>query len=98
MKKLLLLTTFCVGSLFAQVTGDIQVPDIEYKIEGKNSDVVQANCLMCHSFGYIENQGKQPKKFWVEKVAKMRHAFKAPITDEDAKTIANYLYRYYGTK
>jgi len=51
---------------------------------------------MCHSLGYITNQGKQSKAFWQEKVDKMRNAFKAPITDQDAKTIAAYLFAAYG--
>ena len=64
MKKILLLLTLSVGSLFAQLKGDMEVPYISYEIKmGKGFDAVQANCLMCHSFGYILNQGPQSKKF-----------------------------------
>lgn len=97
MKKIILLTILSISSLFAQVKGDVEVPYIAYEIKmGKGFDAVQANCLMCHSFGYIINQGPQSKEFWAEKVQKMIHAFKAPISKEDAKTVTEYLFEHYG--
>lgn len=97
MKKILLLAILSVGSLFAQVQGDVEVPYISYEIKmGKGFDAVQANCLMCHSFGYIINQGPQSKDFWAKKVEKMITHFKAPITKEDANTVTEYLFKHYG--
>ncbi|MEO1937667.1 MAG: sulfite:cytochrome C oxidoreductase subunit B [Sulfurimonas sp.] len=97
MKKIVLLSLLAVGSLFAQVKGDIEVPYISYEIKmGKGFDAVQANCLMCHSFGYIINQGAQSKEFWRKKVDKMIVHFKAPIPEEDAKIVTEYLYKHYG--
>ena len=97
MKKIVLLTALSVGTLFAQVKGDIQVPNIPYAMKpGKGLTTVQGNCLMCHSFGYVLNQGKQPRIFWHEKIHKMIHAFKAPISKKDAKIIENYLFENYG--
>jgi hypothetical protein len=51
---------------------------------------------MCHSLGYVLNQGKQSKTFWEHKVKKMIVHFKAPISNEDAKIVADYLYKNYG--
>ena len=97
MKKIILASFLLVGSLYAQVKGDIEVPVVEFKMkEGKGFDTMQANCLMCHSYGYMLNQGNQSHKFWEEKVDKMINAFKAPILKEDAKEITEYFYRYYG--
>jgi len=97
MKKILLLAILSVGSLFAQVQGDVEVPYISYEIKmGKGFDAVQANCLMCHSFGYIINQGPQSKDFWAKKVEKMITHFKAPITKEDSATVTDYLFKHYG--
>ena len=97
MKKILLIAIIMVGSLFAQVKSDIEVPYIPYKIKmAKGFSTVQANCLMCHSFGYILNQGPESKTFWKEKIHKMIHAFKAPISKADQKIILNYLYKNYG--
>ena len=97
MKKLLLMAILSVSSLFAQVKGDVEVPYISYQIKmGKGFDAVQANCLMCHSFGYIINQGPQPRDFWAKKVEKMVTHFKAPISKEDAKIVTDYLFKHYG--
>ena len=97
MKKIVLLAMFFVGSLFAQVQSDVEVPYISYQIKmGHGFDAVQANCLMCHSFGYIINQGPQSREFWSKKVDKMITHFKAPIEKEDAKTVVNYLFQHYG--
>jgi len=97
MKKLLLIAILSVGSLFAQVKTNIEVPYIPYQIKmGKGFNTVQANCLMCHSFGYILNQGPQSRMFWSKKVDKMITHFKAPISKSDSKIIVNYLFTHYG--
>jgi hypothetical protein len=97
MKKILLLLVLSVGSLFAQLKGDMEVPYISYEIKmGHGFDTVQANCLMCHSFGYILNQGPQSRAFWEGKIHKMIHEFKAPIEKKDQKIITDYLFKHYG--
>jgi len=96
-KTILLLLIMFNMSLLAQVKGEIEVPYISYEIKmGKGFDAVQANCLMCHSFGYIINQGPQSKEFWDKKINKMIVHFKAPITKEDHKTVLEYLFKHYG--
>ena len=85
------------GSLFAQVEEPVEVPYIPFEIKmGQGFDTVQANCLMCHSFGYMINQGPQSKAFWAEKVEKMVVHFKAPISKEDAVTVTDYFFTHYG--
>lgn len=89
--------TLAALNLHATLNEDVEVPYVPFEIKmGKHFDVVQANCLTCHSFGYILNQGKQPRSFWEEKVHKMVHAFKAPITKEDQALIVDYLFEQYG--
>ncbi|WP_295023206.1 sulfite:cytochrome C oxidoreductase subunit B [Sulfurimonas sp.] len=97
MRKIILITILTITSLFAQVKENIEVPYVSYSIKmGKGFEEVNTNCLMCHSFGYFINQGPQPRAFWREKIIRMVDAFKAPISDKDAKTIENYLTTYYG--
>ena len=97
MKKLIIASLFAFSTLFAQIEGDVEVPYISYEIKmGKGFDAVQANCLMCHSFGYITNQGPQSKDFWAKKVEKMIVHFKAPMTKEDIATVTDYLFEHYG--
>lgn len=97
MKKILFTAALTISSLFAQVPGNTEVPYIPFEVKmGKGFDAVQANCLTCHSFGYVINQGRQDRKFWKGKVDKMIVHFKAPISEEDAKTVTDYLATYYG--
>ena len=97
MKKIILLTMLSISALFAQVKEEVEVPYIAYEIKmGKGFDAVNANCLMCHSFGYIINQGHQSKDFWKKKIDKMIIHFKAPITDEDNAIVTDYLFEHYG--
>ena len=97
MTKIILTAAVLASPLFAQVTEKVEVPFVAFPIKmGKGFDVVQANCLMCHSFGYIINQGRQSRKFWRGKVDKMIVHFKAPIDEKAAKEVTDYLFKHYG--
>ncbi len=97
MKKLLMIGAVLASPLLAQIKGDFTIPYINFPVKkSKGASTYQANCMMCHSLGYIDNQGKQSKAFWKGKVKKMIVHFKAPITDQDAKEIAAYLFANYG--
>jgi len=97
MKKLLLIGLVALAPLMAQIEGDLTIPYIDFPVKkAKGAATYQANCMMCHSLGYIDNQGKQSKAFWRGKVEKMIVHFKAPITDQDAKEITEYLFANYG--
>ncbi len=61
-------------------------------------DKVENNCAACHTLAYIPmNSVYLNAAGWDAEVTKMRQAFGAPIDDEDAKVIANYLKKNYGT-
>ncbi len=97
MKKILLIAALTMAPLFAQVEGDIEVPYIPFEVKmGKGFGEVNANCLTCHSFGYVTNQGRQSKAFWRGKVDKMIVHFKAPMTEKDADIVTEYLFEEYG--
>jgi len=59
---------------------------------GPGAEVAEANCGACHSTDYINYQpSKKGDAFWTAEVTKMIKVFGAPISEEDAKTIAQYL-------
>jgi len=97
-KKLFILSSFIGTFLFAGSTTGITIPYVDFPMkEGKGVYSTKGKCNMCHSFGYIINQGPQSKKFWKEKVLKMITIFKAPIKiQEDIETVTNYLFENYG--
>jgi mono/diheme cytochrome c family protein len=65
---------------------------------GPGLDKVQANCSACHSLDYIQiNSPFLNAAGWQAEVTKMIKAMGAPIGDEDAKAIVDYLAKNYGT-
>jgi hypothetical protein len=97
MKNILLLLAL-LGSLgFAQVSKPIEMPYVDYPMaKGDRDDVAQQYCLICHSWGYVLNQGKKSRPYWTGTVAKMVNEFKAPIDKENQQIIVNYLVKHYG--
>jgi mono/diheme cytochrome c family protein len=60
-------------------------------------DKVEINCSPCHSLDYIVmNSPFPPAALWDAEVTKMIKAFGAPISEQDAKEIADYLKKNYG--
>jgi cytochrome c5 len=74
----------------------------EKTIELKNAsgrDKVESNCSGCHSLDYIPmNSPFLDAATWNAEVTKMIRAFGAPVSDDDAKAIVDYLTRNYGTE
>jgi mono/diheme cytochrome c family protein len=61
-------------------------------------DKVEANCNACHSLDYIQMNSPFPNAaVWQATVTKMIKAFGAPINDDDAKAIVEYLKKNYGS-
>jgi cytochrome c5 len=60
-------------------------------------DVVEGNCGACHSLDYIRtNSVFMDSKVWTAEVNKMIGTFGAPIDQDDAKKIIEYLVKNYG--
>ena len=63
---------------------------------GPGLETAQSNCVACHSADYIAMQpAKGGKAFWDAEVTKMIKTYGAPITEPDAKIIADYLAQTY---
>ena len=61
-------------------------------------DKVESNCASCHSLDYIVMNSPYPNAaLWDAEVTKMIRAFGAPINEADAKEIADYLTKNYGS-
>ena len=97
MKKIILVSAILSTVLMAQTKEKVEVPYVPFPIKmGKGFDAIQTHCLMCHSFGYITNQGRQSKEFWHKKVVKMVDHFKAPMDENAIKETTDYLFEHYG--
>jgi hypothetical protein len=80
-----------------------QIPDVsEVSVnlpEGYGKELVEANCVPCHSLRYIEMQPHMTRKSWEKIVSKMIKNFGAPIKDTlIANQIVNYLVQVKGVK
>jgi len=79
------------GSAFA----DEQVIKLK---QGPGLDKVEGNCQACHALAYIPmNSVYLNGAGWDAEVGKMIKAYGAPIDDADAKAIAEYLKKNYGS-
>src|SRR5262245_13603044 len=64
--------------------------------DGAGRTVTMARCPICHSLDYIPmNAPLMDRATWQKSVQKMRERFGAPITDEEAAQILDYLSEYY---
>jgi mono/diheme cytochrome c family protein len=65
--------------------------------DGANAELTRALCSVCHSADYIPMNSPFLKRAgWDAEVHKMVKVMGAPITDEQAAKIVDYLTRYYG--
>jgi hypothetical protein len=92
------------GTLHAQEparTGSvhaIELPDVKVTLKpGVGQDKASTLCIICHSADYITMQPLFPRAQWTATVNKMIKVMGAPINDQDAKTIIDYLVANYGT-
>lgn len=77
----------------------ITLPTIPPELkDGPGKEKVMTLCVICHTPDYIPMQPRFPAKTWDALVQKMIKVFGAPINEEDAKTITNYLAAQYGVE
>lgn len=81
------------GSTVKSIT--LPVISVELK-DGVNKDKVESFCSICHSTDYIVMQPRFPREKWSAIVHKMIVVFGAPVNEERANEIIEYLSRAYG--
>jgi hypothetical protein len=64
--------------------------------DGHGRDLVMTGCAICHSLDYIQmNSPVMTRARWETSVRKMIDKFGAPISNEDALVIVEYLATHY---
>ena len=67
--------------------------------DGAGRDLTVGLCMICHSIEYIPSNAPAMNRIaWQKTIQKMRDKFGAPITDEQAKQILDYLAANYSGK
>ncbi|WP_273232237.1 MULTISPECIES: c-type cytochrome [Pseudomonas] len=61
--------------------------------------LVQQNCLICHSAQYVLTQPRTlPRSYWEATVGKMSKVFGAPFPEQDTAAMVDYLSKTYGAE
>lgn len=78
---------FTVGTVYSAVPAE----------EEKTKDLFEKRCSACHGIKRVTSIQKTPDE-WNKTVQRMKAKKNSNITDEDAKTITDYLSKHYGKK
>ena len=84
----------CALALFAMSTASVAVAGEEaIKLhDAPDRDLVVARCSTCHSVDYVQmNAPVFDRAGWQKSVRKMIDVFGAPISEDDAQRIVEYL-------
>ena len=86
-------------AFFTIVAGQAQADEFSIKLrDGPGAELAANNCAACHSLDYIVMNSPFPTRaMWQAEVGKMIKVFGADISDEDAKSIVDYLAKNYGS-
>jgi len=88
----LIVALMSAGISFARPVTYELPPDASMLRPGPGLETAQGNCTACHSADYLAMQPpKRGKTFWEAEIGKMIKTYKAPISDDDAKVIVDYL-------
>jgi len=67
--------------------------------DGAGRELIVSRCIVCHSLEYIpSNAPAMDRGGWQKTIQKMRGRFGAPISDEEAAQILDYLAANYSGK
>jgi hypothetical protein len=67
--------------------------------EAPGRDLTTGRCIICHSLEYIpSNAPAMNRAAWQKTIQKMKDRFGAPLTDDEAKQILDYLDASYSGK
>jgi cytochrome c5 len=83
----------------AEAANTVATADMTTLRDGAGRDLTVGLCMICHSIEYIpSNAPAMNRVAWQKSIQKMREKFGAPITDEQAKQILDYLAANYSGK
>jgi sulfite dehydrogenase (cytochrome) subunit B len=83
---------FCAAFTIGTHAGEADV----HLAQGTGRDLTAARCVICHSIDYIEMVSPvMNRAAWEKSLRKMIDTFGAPVSDEEARQILDYLSEHY---
>ena len=71
----------------------VDLPDDSARFSGPGSEAANNDCLACHSADMVLNQPPMAPPAWFGVVRKMARVYKAPVDEDDAAAVLDYLTR-----
>ena len=95
---LLVLTSLALAGAWGLLWAAAGEERIQLK-DAPGRDLTTGRCIICHSLEYIpSNAPAMNRAAWQKTIQKMKDRFGAPMTDEEAKQILDYLDGSYSGK
>lgn len=95
LRTLFLITSLPLAAYAGSVKIELPAETAALK-KAPGSDLVTAQCIVCHSVEYISTQPLLPRTYWQGAVVKMQQKFGAPVAEGDVAAIVDYLATNYG--
>ncbi len=100
-KKMILLIVLSLAGLSHAASRptlhSMELPQVHIELRaGYGKEKVEALCGICHSLDYITMQPRFSRSQWTGVINKMIKVMGAPINEDDASIIVNYLVKDYG--
>jgi mono/diheme cytochrome c family protein len=90
------MTLLCAGALLATAPASRAGEEAIQLTDAPGRATTAAHCAVCHSLDYIPmNAAVQNREGWQKTVRKMIDRFGAPVTDDQAREIVDYLASHY---
>lgn len=86
-------------ALCATVAGTARAGEESIRLkDAAGREITSARCVICHSLDYIPmNAGLMDRSGWEKSVRKMIDRFGAPVSEDEARQILDYLAQQYGS-
>lgn len=108
MKRIFNITMSLACAWFGLMAGSAQATPVNFKLPSETAKLrpstlpgaamAEQKCGICHSADYVNYQPPGMNQAqWTAEMAKMQHAYGAPISDEEVKQIGAYLAVAYGS-
>ena len=108
MKTIHAISTVLLCAAFSMVTTPGQAAPLDFKLPAETAklrpstlpgaEIAAQKCSICHSADYVNYQPPgMSQAQWTAEMAKMQHAYGAPISDDEVKQLGAYLAVAYGS-
>lgn len=82
---------------WTKVAVDLPTSDTLFPV-GNGADIVNGQCLICHSAGMVLRQPPLTEDEWRGEINKMRNSFGAPLPVDQVDALDRYLYSIDGSQ